>query len=157
MFGRIYSDSELLSKPHISDDSLIFMAKLFGYNDAANALTKDQVADALVKFDDAASISEYARNVVAYSAANGILSGSAQNGKLFVGANNTVTAARYAAFMLRQMGYDVPDYRESVAQLAETKGSKVDADITGDLTRYDAIGIMYGALTAEKANGKTVI
>lgn len=140
-----------------TQDSLIFLAKLFGYNEAATKLTADQVTESLAKFDDAASISDYAKKVVAYSAANGILSGSIQNDKFFVGAKDTVTAARFATFMLRQMGYTVPDYRESVAQLAETKGSKVDATITGDLIRDTAVGIMYGALTAEKAGGKTVI
>lgn len=140
-----------------TQDSLIFLAKLFGYNEAATKLSADQVAGALAKFDDAASISDYAKNVVAYSAANGILSGSTQNDKFFVGANDTVTAARFATFMLRQMGYQVPDYRQSVSTLAETKGSKIDATITGDLTRDSAVGVMYGALTAEKANGKVVI
>ena len=51
-----------------TQDALIFLAKLFGYNDAANALAGDQVAEALAKFDDAAIISDYAKNVVAYSA-----------------------------------------------------------------------------------------
>jgi hypothetical protein len=140
-----------------TQDSLIFLSKLFGYNEAANSLTADDVAEALAKFDDAASISEYAKNVVAYSATRGILSGSTQNGKYFVGAKDTVSAARFATFMLKQMGYSVADYKVSVAKLAETKGSKVDATITGDLTIDDAVGVMYGALTAEKASGKTVI
>ncbi len=140
-----------------TQDSLIFLAKLFGYNEAANALTADQVTSALAKFDDAASISDYAKNVVAYSATNDILAGSTQNGKFFVGAKDTVTSARFATFMLRQMGYTVADYKESVAKLAETKGSKVAATVTGDLTRDDAVGVMYGALNAEKASGKTVI
>ena len=140
-----------------TQDSLIFLSKLFGYNDAANALTADQVAEALAKFDDAASISEYAKNVVAYSASKEIITGSPDGDKLFAGAKDTVTAARFATFMLKQMGYTVADYKVSVAQLAETKGSKVDAAITGDLTRDDAVGVMYATLTAEKANGKTVI
>jgi len=140
-----------------TQDSLIFLAKLFGYYDTATKLTPDQVGEALAKFDDAASISDYAKNIVAYSTTNNILSGSTQNDKLFVGAKDTVTAARFATFMLRQMGYTVPDYRESIAQLAETRGSKVEAAITGDLTRDAAVGIMYGALTAERASGKTVI
>ena len=140
-----------------TQDSIIFLAKLFGYNEAANALTADQVTAALAKFDDAASISDYAKNVVAYSATNNILSGSTQDGKFFVGAKDTVTAARFATFMLKQMGFAVADYKASVAQLAETKGSKVDATLTGDLTRDAAVGVMYAALTAEKASGKTVI
>ncbi len=140
-----------------TQDSLIFLSKLFGYNDAANALSADQVAEALAKFDDAASISDYAKNVVAYSATNSILSGMTDGQRFFVGAEDTVTAARFATFMLKQMGYTVADYKASVAKLAETKGSKVDATVTGDLTRDAAVGVMYGALTAEKASGKTVI
>lgn len=77
--------------------------------------------------------------------------------RFFVGAKDTVTAARFATFMLKQMGYTVADYKASVAKLAETKGSNVDATVTGDLTRDAAVGVMYGALTAEKASGKTVI
>lgn len=140
-----------------TQDSLIFLAKLFGYYDAATKLTADQVAESLAKFDDAASISEYAKNVIAYSASNTVLNGIIDGDKLFVGAKDTVTAARFATFMLKQMGYEVADYKASVAKLAETKGSKVAATITGDLTRDDAVGIMFGALTAEKASGKTVI
>lgn len=140
-----------------TQDSLIFLAKLFGYNEAATRLEADQVTEALAKFDDAASIADYAKNIVAYSASNGILSGSTKDGKFFVGAKDTVTAARFATFMLRQMGYTVPDYKISVAVLAETKGSKIDATLTGDLTRDAAVGVMYGALTAEKASGKTVL
>ena len=140
-----------------TQDSLIFLAKLFGYNEAANALTADQVAEALAKFDDAASISDYAKNVVAYSATNSILSGSTDGNRFFVGAKDTVTAARFATFMLKQMGYTVADYKASVAKLAEAAGSKVDATLTGDLTRDAAVGVMFGALTAEKASGKTVI
>ena len=140
-----------------TQDSLIFLAKLFGYNEAANKLTADEVADALAKFDDADSISTYAKNVVAYSAINNILSGSTKDGKFFVGAKDTVTAARFATFMLKQMGYTVADYKAAVADLAATKGSKVSATLTGDLTRDDAVGAMYGVLTAEKVSGKTVI
>ena len=146
-----------LKDPLTTQDSLIFLARLFGFNEAANALTDDQVAERLAKFDDAASVSDYAKKVVAYSATNNILSGSTRDGKLFVGAKDTATAERFATFMLRQMGYSVADYRKSVAQLAETNGSNVDATLTGDLTRDAAVGVMFGALTAEKASGKTVI
>jgi hypothetical protein len=140
-----------------TQDSLIFLAKLFGYTDAANKLTADEVAEGLAKFDDADSISEYAKNAVAYAAANGILSGSTKDGKFFVGAKDTVTSARFATFMLRQMGISVADWKKSAAQLATVKGSKVDSTLYGDLTRDAAVGVMYGVLTAEKASGKTVI
>ncbi len=140
-----------------TQDSLIFLAKLFGYFETASALTDDKVAEELAKFDDAASISNYAKKVVAYSASKEIIKGIEDGDKLSVGANDTVTAARFATFMLKQMGYELADYKLAVAKLAETKGSKVDATVTGDLTRDAAVGIMYAALTAEKASGKTVI
>lgn len=156
--GQDANDTKVgLENALTTQDSLIFLAKLFGYYDTATKLTADQVAEALAKFDDAASISDYAKNVVAYSAANNTLSGITRDDKFFVGAKDTVTAARFATFMLKQMGYTITDYKLSVSKLAETKGSKVDATITGDLTRDAAVGMMYATLTAEKASGKTVI
>lgn len=140
-----------------TQDSLVFLAKLFGYKAAADELTADEVTKALAKFADAKDIASYARNVVAYSAINGILSGSTKDGKFYVGAKDTVTAARFATFMLKQMGYVVPSFTEAVAQIAEVDGSAVSASEAGDLTRDIAVGIMYGALTAEKASGATVI
>lgn len=146
-----------LEDPLTTQDSLVFLARLFGYNEAANALTEEQVTAALAKFDDAQSIADYAKNVVAYSANNSILNGITADGKFFVGARDAVTAERFATFMLKQMGYTVADYKESVARLAEVKGSKVAGTITGDLTRDGAVGIMYGTLEVEKASGRTVI
>ena len=140
-----------------TQNSLIFLAKLFGYYETSNSLTDEEVAQGLARFDDAAGISDYARKVVAYSAINGVLSGSTKDDKFYTGAKDTVTAARFATFMLRQMGYHVQDFKQSVARLAETKGSRIDATITGELTRDVAVGVMYGALTAERADGKTVI
>jgi hypothetical protein len=140
-----------------TQDSLIFLAKIFGYFDAAGKLSADEVTEGLAKFADADKISDYAKNVVAYSAINGILSGSTKDGKFYVGAKDTVTAARFATFILKQMGYTVPKYTESAVQLSEVKGSQSSATVTGELTRDAAIGIIYGALTAEQASGKTVI
>ncbi len=156
--GQDATDPKIgLEKGLTTQDSLIFLAKLFGYYDAATKLTQDDVSAALAKFEDAAFISDYAKKVVAYSAANHIMSGSTKDGKFFVGAKDTVTAARFATFMLKQMGYTVADYKQSVGKLAEIKGSKIDALVTGDLTRDAAIGVMYGVLTAEKGSGKTII
>lgn len=149
---RVGLDSALTTQ-----DSLIFLAKLFGYYETASALSADNIAESLARFDDAASVSDYAKRVVAYSAANGILSGISNGDKLFVGAKDTVTAARFSTYMLRNMDYDVANFRQSVGMLAEIKGSKLDASISGDLTRDVAIGMIYATLTAEKADGKAVI
>jgi hypothetical protein len=156
--GQDANDPKIgLENPLTTQDSLIFLAKLFGYYEAANNLSDVSIAQGLAKFDDAAAISDYAQKVVAYSAMNDILMGSKQGDQYYTGAKDTVTAARFSTFMLRTMGYTVEDYLKSVTTLAETKGSKIDATLTGDLTRDAAVGVMYGALTAEKASGRSII
>ena len=140
-----------------TQDSLLFLAKLFGYNEAANAMSDSQVNNALARFEDGNDVSNYAKNVVAYSADNGIIYGSQSRDRLFLGAQDTVTANRLAAFTVRGLGYQVPDYQKAVAQLAEIPGSQVPLTLIGDLTRDDAVSVLYGALTAEKASGNTVI
>ena len=156
--GQDASDPRIgLESALTTQDSLIFLARLFGYYDASSRLTEDETAAALAKFDDASSIAEYARNVVAYSAVNGIIQGSNLGDRFYVGARDTVTAARFATFMLRQMGYTVPNYLESPLTLAETEGNQFRSAIHGELTRDVAVGMMYGALTTEKADGRTVI
>jgi hypothetical protein len=140
------------------EQSLVYLARIFGYEEAAAKLTADEISTALKSFDDANDISAYAKNVVAYSIKNGFLKGTTKDNKTFsVEPLANVPAARFSTFMLRQMGYDVPEYVKAVAQLSEVKGSKVSATVAGTLTRDIAVGVMYGALTAEKSTGTTVI
>lgn len=139
-------------------DALIWLATEFGYKAEADKLTDEDATKALAKFADAKDISEYAKKVVAYSAQEGIIAGEVDKaGKLYVRPAASVTAARFATFMLKGLGYDLTgSFTESVAQLAEVDGSKIDADATGDLTRDAAVGFMYGILTAKTESGKTV-
>ncbi len=156
--GQDASDPRVgLESALTTQDSLIFLARLFGYDETSSRLTEEETAAALARFDDAASISDYARNIVAYSTANGILQGVRNGDSLFLGARDTVTAARFATFMLRQMGYTVANYLESPHTLAETQGYQFQSAVSGELTRDVAVGMMYGALTAEKADGRTVL
>ncbi len=139
--------------------SLVYLANMFGYKADADKMTDDEASKALAKFADADKIAGYAKNVVAYSAANGIIAGTKTNdGKLYVKPTATVTAARFATFIINGLGYELEgSYTEAVAQLAEINGNKIDAAAAGDLTRDAAIGMMYGALTAKTAAGKTVV
>lgn len=139
-------------------DALIWLATEFGYKAEADKLTDEDATKALAKFADAKDISEYAKKVVAYSAQEGIIAGEVDKaGKLYVRPAASVTAARFATFMLKGLGYDLTgSFTEAVAQLAEVDGSKIDADATGDLTRDAAVGFMYGILTAKTESGKTV-
>lgn len=139
-------------------DALIWLATEFGYKAEADKLTDEDATKALAKFADAKDISEYAKKVVAYSAQEGIIAGEVDKaGKLYVRPAASVTAARFATFMLKGLGYDLTgSFTEAVGQLAEVDGSKIDADAKGDLTRDAAVGFMYGILTAKTESGKTV-
>lgn len=140
------------------EQGLTFLARLFGYDDEADALSDADVAAALEKFEDADQLSTFAKKIVAYSADKKIVEGKEVKGKLYIGAKDVMPGFRFATFILRQMGYTVDVTSEAVDQLAEVKG--VDAAAvteSGDLTRDDAVGVMYAALTGETKAGATVI
>ncbi len=139
-------------------DSLIWLATEFGYKAEADKLTDEDATKALAKFADAKDVSDYAKKVVAYSAQEGIIAGTkANDGKLYVKPAASVTAARFATFMLQGMGYKLTgSFTEAVAQLKEVENSKISGTEAGDLTRDTAVGMMYGILTAKTASGKTV-
>ena len=139
-------------------EALAWLATEFGYKAEADKLSDEDADKALAKFVDAKDVATWAKKVVAYSADNGIIAGTKTNdGKLYIKPTASVTAARFATFMLQGMGYKLAgSYTEAVAQLAEVEGSKIDAAASGDLTRDAAVGIMYGILTAKTASGKTV-
>jgi len=137
--------------------ALIFLAKEFGYFAEADKLSPEDADKILEKYADAEDVASWAKKVVAYSVQEGVISGKVTNdGKYLIAPKETVTAERFATFILKAMGYDVPSWKESVAQLAEVDGSKTDAALTGDLNRDAAVGVMYGILTAKTATGKTV-
>lgn len=139
-------------------DSLIWLATEFGYKAEADKLTDEDATKALAKFADAKDVSDYAKKVVAYSAQEGIIAGTkANDGKLYVKPAASVTAARFATFMLQGMGYKLTgSFTEAVAQLKEVENSKISGTEAGDLTRDTAVGMMYGILTAKTESGKTV-
>lgn len=139
-------------------DALIWLATEFGYKAEADKLTDEDATKALAKFADAKDVSDYAKKVVAYSAQEGIIAGEKDKaGKLYVKPAASVTAARFATFIVKGLGYDLTgSFTEAVAQLSEVEGAKIDAEATGDLTRDAAVGFMYGVLTAKTDSGKTV-
>ncbi len=139
-------------------DALIWLATEFGYKAEADKLTDEDATKALAKFADAKDVSEYAKKVVAYSAQEGIIAGEKDKaGKLYVKPAASVTAARFATFIVKGLGYDLTgSFTEAVAQLSEVEGAKIDAEAKGDLTRDAAVGFMYGVLTAKTDSGKTV-
>jgi len=132
----------------------VMLLKMFGMADKANALTDEEVTAALEDYTDADKVSSWAKKAIAYAVSNKIMSGIDGT----VAPNAPVTGAQYATLIVKTMGYDVADYKESVAQLSKLDGSTVkDEFAEADLTRDNAVGYMYGALTAKTKEGTTVI
>ena len=139
----------------------VLLTKLFNMDDAALALT-DAQADAILKgFADAAKVPTYAKQRLAYLVQNNIMSGSLDEGKLYINADESFLGGQFATLLLKQMGFTVPTWDQAIAQLSNAQGSKdVAAYVsyeTKALLRDQAVGIMYGALTAQTKDGKTVI
>ncbi|MHB8063544.1 MAG: Ig-like domain-containing domain, partial [Ruminiclostridium sp.] len=139
----------------------ILIAKLFNMDDAALALT-DADADAILKdFADASKVPTYAKKRLAYLVQANIMSGSLDAGKLYINADESLLGGQFATLLLKQMGFTVAAWTEAVAQLSNVEGSKdVAAYIsyaTNKLLRDQAVGIMYGSLTAKYADGSATI
>ena len=147
-----------LEKPLQVQQALAYLATEFGYKAEADEMADEDVSKILKEYVDAKEISKDFTKVVAYSVQEGVIKGVITNdGKLYIKPADTVTAARFATFMVKALGYDLAgSWTEAVAQLAEVEGSKIDAEAKGDLTRDAAVGFMYGILTAKTKSGKTV-
>lgn len=147
-----------LEKPLEVQQALAFLATEFGYKAEADKMADEDADKALAKFVDGKDVATYAKKVVAYSVQEGIIAGEKTNdGKLYIRPAAAVKATRFATFIIKALGYDLTgSFTESVAQLSEVEGAKIDAEATGDLTRDAAVGFMYGILTAKTDSGKTV-
>jgi len=137
------------------------LTKLFNMDDAALALT-DAQADAIIKdFADADKVPTYAKKRLAYLVQNKIMSGSLDAGKLYINADESLLGGQFATLLLKQMGFSVPAWNEAIAQLSDAEGSKDVAAYTSYATkillRDQAVGIMYGSLTAKYADRSATI
>jgi len=138
------------------------LTKLFNMDDAALALT-DAQADAIIKnFADANKVTTYAeKKRLAYLVQNKIMSGSLDGGKLYINAGQSLLGGQFATLLLKQMGFTVDNWKTSIAQLANVEGAKEIASYlsstTNELIRDQAVGIMYGSLTAKYADASATI
>ena len=133
----------------------VLLLKMFGLADKAAALTDEDVATALKGYTDADKVASWAKKEVAYAVTNKIMSGTSDT---TIDPAAKITGAQYATLIVKSMGYDVADYKVAVTQLSKVTGSKVaDEFAEADLIRDNAVGYMYGALTAQTKDGKTVI
>ena len=137
--------------------SAVLLAKIFNMDDAANALSDAETTAILKDFADGAKVSSYAKKRMAYLVKNGVMSGSLDTatGKVYINDKNDVLGGQFATLVLKQLGYEVPDWKKAIEQLSEVPGAKDIADYLSyastSLLRDHAVGLIYGSLTADYA------
>lgn len=141
----------------------VLLAKLFNMDDAALALTDAQATAILKDFADASTVPTYAKKRLAYLVDQNIMSGSedTSTGKVYVNADEALLGGQFATLILKQMGFAVDSWTLSVDQLSEVDGAKDLAaylsTATTELIRDQAVGMMFGSLTAKYSDGLATI
>ncbi len=139
----------------------VLLAKLFNMDDAALALTEAETAAILKDFADGAKVPDWAKQRIAYLVKNNVMAGSLNTttGELNINADMDLRGGEFATLILKQMGYEVADWKTAIDQLAEVDGAKDIADYlefgTSSILRDQAVGIVYGSLTADYAAAGT--
>lgn len=139
----------------------VLIAKLFNMDTAANALTTEETNAILKDFADGSKVKEYAKKRFAYLVKNDIMSGSLDTatGKVYINADKDLIGGQFATLLLKQLGYDVSDWKEAIEQLSKVEGAKDIADYlsyaSSSILRDQAVGLIYGALTADYAAAGT--
>ena len=137
--------------------SAVLLAKIFNMDDAANALSDAETNSILKDFADGAKVSTYAKKRMAYLVKNGVMSGSLDTatGKVYINDKNDVLGGQFATLLLKELGYEVPDWKKAIEQLSQVPGAKDIADYLSysstSLLRDQAVGLIYGSLTADYA------
>lgn len=135
----------------------VLLTKIFNLDTAASALTPAEVSAILKPFADGKDVPTYAENRMAYLVKNGFMSGSLDTatGKVYIDARKDVNGAQFATLLLKQLGYDVADWKIAVTQLSQVEGAQGIADYLAyaltSLLRDQAVGMIYGTLTADYA------
>jgi hypothetical protein len=119
--------------------------RIFGLESEVDTITDTDVI--LAKFSDAAKISGWAKNAVAYAVKNGLVQGYTDG---TFGPKEALNAEAYCTLILRQLGY-VSDYNNAPWELADKGGlsSEEAATFAGKkLAKDDLVGISFSALSA---------
>ncbi|HEX2945511.1 MAG TPA: S-layer homology domain-containing protein [Clostridia bacterium] len=135
---------------------VVMLLKLFGLEEAAAELTDEEADAALAKFEDTASIADWAKRSVACAVKNGLVEGMSDG--TFAPTAKLVGKA-YCTLILRQLGF-TPDYQKAAVELADVGGlTKAQAIKFSDkaLIKDDLVGISFGALSARDKDSVAVI
>jgi len=136
------------------ETGVVMLLRIFGLEEQALAMTD---ADTILsKFTDAATISSWAKNQVAYAVKNGLVCGYPDG---TFGSKDALLGKAYCTLILRQLGF-TPDYHNAPAELADAGGlTAPEASLFSEkcLVKDDLVGISFGSLSAKDLSGGTVI
>jgi len=136
---------------------MVLVVRLLGLADEAAAMTEADITAALANYTDVASISDWAKDEIAYAVKNGIVAGATTT---TINPQGALLGKDYASMILRNIGYADADYNTACSILAE-KGGLTAADAekfaSKELIRDDVAGISFQALQAKNSDGETVI
>lgn len=136
----------------------ILLTKLFNMDDAALALTDAEADAILAGFADASKVPSYAKKRLAYLIQEQIMAGAkdTKTGKMFVNADEDLLGSQFATLILKQLGFTVDSWKAAIDQLAVVEGANgiggYASYATQTLLRDQAVGMIYGTLTAEYAD-----
>ncbi len=135
----------------------VLLTKLFNMDSAAMAMTDAEVNAILKDFADGSKVPSWAKNRMAYLVKNEIMSGSLDTatGKTYINTDKDLVGGQLATLILKQLGYTVADWKLAIEQLADVDGAKdigtYASFATNSILRDQAVGIIYGSLTADYA------
>jgi len=148
-----------LESPLNREQGVTMLVRMFGGEAEALALPESEVANILKQFSDAAQISDWARNCVAFAIKEGLVSGYPDG---TFGPKNALLGKDYATLILRALGYEVGanDYHTASAMLVEKGGLTASMALAFNdkaLIRDDFVGITFAAMNAKDTKGVSII
>lgn len=136
------------------ETGVVMFLRIFGLESEVETITDADVI--LAQFSDAATISGWAKNAVAYAVKNGLVQGYTDGS---FGPKVALKAETYCSLILIQLGY-IPDYKNAPSELADKGGltSEEATRLVGKkLIKDELVGISFGTLNATDKNGKKLI
>lgn len=163
--GLFKGTSENSYKPDLEsaltrEQATIMLLRLFGQEEEAQAMSNGEVTVTLAKFLDAGSISDWAKNQVAYATAHGIINGIPTEDGLIFEPQGSLKGIQFASMVLQALGIRDFSYEYALESLVRAGVIDVPQMIAFDkdqLIRDDVVGISFGTLRATAENGNTVI
>jgi hypothetical protein len=136
-------------------EGAIMVLRIFGLEEAALEMDEFEARNLLAtKFSDADEVADWAVKQVAMATETRVIAGF-PDGRFAPEGN--LTGRQFITLVLRQMGYEVPEYSRVGEQFTEIAGLNVAEELSFDVNeaveRAILVGISYKALTTPLADG----